>query len=197
MSSVFYQIACIVIPCLIYQIYMIKTKPHMQACPWHIVWSYIFFVYLFLVFSAVGTGSIWDIGNYNEIIRLDEINLIPFQSDGVITYVLNIIMFIPLGFLLPFIWKKYQKVQCTVLAGAAFSFTIECCQLFNQRISDIDDLLMNTLGAFVGYLLWMVFQHIFHNHKSYEPLSNREAEIYLILAFLGQFLLYNWRLFLT
>ena len=39
--------------------------------------------------------------SYDTIIRLEEINLLPFQSEGIMTYVLNIIMFLPLGFLIP------------------------------------------------------------------------------------------------
>lgn len=64
-----------------------------------------FLLYIYLALSKAGIGSIWDIGRYSGLFRIDEINLIPFDSVGILTYILNIIMFMPLGFLLPLIWK--------------------------------------------------------------------------------------------
>jgi glycopeptide antibiotics resistance protein len=44
----------------------------------------------------------------------EEINLVPFQSGVGLLNLLNIIMFTPLGFLLPLVWKHdIQKIQQT------------------------------------------------------------------------------------
>lgn len=196
MLSILYALLCIVIPCFLYQIIICKIQNNRQKNKViHIIWVYIFLVYLYLTLSVAGIGSIWDIGHYDRIIRLEEINLIPFQSDGIMTYVLNIIMFLPLGFLIPLIWKQYRNSLKILLIGFGFSLSIEICQLFNRRNTDIDDLIMNTLGAVAGYFIWKLTKRLFRNiNQKAISLSRLEPVIYLALAVLGEFLLFNWRL---
>lgn len=62
----------------------------------------------------------------------------------------NIIMFIPIGVMLPLLWRKFS-VGRTVLAGFLISLFIETVQLTLDRSSDIDDLWLNTTGALIGY----------------------------------------------
>lgn len=193
-----YSLSSLILPCLIYQIMMCKRKkieynkrPYVR----HFIWCYIFIFYLYLIFEVTGLGSIWDIGKYDEIIRIDEINLIPFRSHGVMTYLLNMIMFMPLGFLLTFIWNERQEIKKVIIVSALFSCAIEICQLFNRRQTDIDDLIMNTLGAAFGYLIWKIYYGVFKVERDSVTLSAHEPEVYLILSLLGQFLLYNWRIF--
>lgn len=200
MIHVVYALACVVIPCLIYQLVNIKLQPGKQSyLAKHLFWVYVFLLYLFMVFEVTGIGSIWEIGLYGDIIRLEEINLIPFSSEGGLTYVLNVIMFMPLGFLLPFLWKFHRRFSAVLLTGAGFSFFIEFGQLFNRRETDIDDLLMNTLGAVLGYILWKIFGRLFGRLvKKTEAqdvvLGKMEPVIYPILAAAGMFFLFNWRL---
>ncbi|WKB36566.1 VanZ family protein [Terrilactibacillus sp. S3-3] len=131
----------------------------------HIVIVYIFVYYLTGVLSFTQIPSIKDIV-YNSFgiltpnglhIPPDEINLIPFRwiTEGVRPYIENILLFIPLGFMLPCIWKKYEVLWKTALSGMTLSLIIELSQLLNGRITDIDDLLMNTLGALIG---WVIFR---------------------------------------
>jgi glycopeptide antibiotics resistance protein len=68
------------------------------------------------------------------------------------------LLFIPFGFFLPLLWEQYRPLWKTVSCGFLLSLAIELSQLFNHRISDIDDLLTNTLGAFAGWLLWLLLQ---------------------------------------
>lgn len=196
MLSILYALLCIVIPCFLYQIIICKIQNNRQKNKViHIIWVYIFLMYLYLTLSVAGIGSIWDIGHYDRIIRLEEINLIPFQSDGIMTYVLNIIMFLPLGFLIPLIWKQYRNSLKILLIGFGFSLSIEICQLFNRRNTDIDDLIMNTLGAVAGYFIWKLTKRLFRNiNQKAISLSRLEPVIYLALAVLGEVLLFNWRL---
>lgn len=64
-----------------------------------------------------GIGSVWDIGHFGSVIRPEEINLIPFRSKGAFTYVLNVLMFLPLGFLLPLLWKDFRGFGKGLAAG--------------------------------------------------------------------------------
>ena len=70
----------------------------------------------------------------------------------------NIILFIPLGMFLPFIFKKMRSLKRIAIAGFAFSLCIELAQLFsrifeNYRTVDIDDIILNTAGAVIGFLI--------------------------------------------
>lgn len=110
MLSTIYALLCIIVPCSLYQLIICKRQNKKQENKAiHFVWVYIFLLYIYLTFSVAGIGSIWDIGHYDTIIRLEEINLLPFQSEGIMTYVLNIIMFLPLGFFNSFNLETIQK----------------------------------------------------------------------------------------
>lgn len=67
----------------------------------------------------------------------------------------NVLMFMPLGFILPFISKRLDSVKAALLCGLAFSLLIECLQLINASgIFELDDLFHNTLGAGLGYCVY-------------------------------------------
>ena len=192
-----YRLLCIIGPCLIYLLIRAR-KTEISIAKFHWLWICLFLAYIFIVLEAVGIGSIWDIGNYDTVFRVDEINLIPFHSEGYRTYALNVLLFIPLGLLLPIIGAKFRKLGNVIIVGAGFSFAIEVCQLFNRRSTDIDDLLMNTLGVLVGYCIWLAFSKLFNINKicHCEKISDYEAETCLALAVLGDFFLFNWRFFI-
>ncbi|MDR3584476.1 MAG: VanZ family protein [Desulfosporosinus sp.] len=100
---------------------------------------------------------------------LNRINLVPFQSviiirriflsggypdDQIIQLLGNIGMFAVPGFMLPVLWGKFEKLKQTVLTCFFTSLAIEVAQLFTGRSTDIDDLLLNTLGGLLGFLLY-------------------------------------------
>ena len=72
----------------------------------------------------------------------------------------NTAMFIPSGIILPVVYKKLNSFWKVIAVGALISLCIELLQLpFASRASDIDDLLLNTLGAAVGYGIYAFFRH--------------------------------------
>jgi len=67
----------------------------------------------------------------------------------------NIGMFIPLGFLLPWVFEKLRKWWKVLLVTAVIITLVEIAQLFSLLGScDIDDLILNVLGAAIGYAIW-------------------------------------------
>lgn len=118
---------------------------------WRFTALYLLFViYLAKMYDVVGVTSVQFLGWQPSI------NLIPFSDFGEAGFAFqvcaNAVMFLPLGFLLPLLWKRYRSGWRTILAGFLTSFSIEFMQLFYGRATDVDDLLMNTLGAALGYL---------------------------------------------
>lgn len=94
------------------------------------------------------------------------INLIPFRSIRtffrhfqfdlfMVNIVGNIVMFIPWGFGLPFLWKKRQSVFSAVVFSALLPLCIETIQLFIGRSVDVDDLILNFAGGMLGFSIYL------------------------------------------
>ena len=190
MIFVLYPLFCILLPCMLYV--LIQTKGfHRRTNFIHMIWVFIFLYYVYLVLETTGIGTIWEIGLYPGMKLQEEINLIPFRDGISLSMILNVVMFMPLGFLLPLLWKEYQSLVRTAIIGFCFSCGIEFCQLFNRRVSDVDDLLMNTLGAILGWLIWIVFSRITHLKygRRNQGFGGKEGAVYLALSLVGQFFL--------
>lgn len=190
-----YELACVFLPCLIYQmIFVLKMRRlKSRVSKSYLVWVWIFLFYLWMVFDVTGIGTLGDILRYvkmGENPVIGGYNFMPFDSMG-IGFFLNIIMCMPLGFLLPFVFKECRKCSRTVLTGAAFSLLIELSQIFNFRATDVDDLLTNTCGALMGYLIWRVSVNLFGERLNSASEEKHEAMKYILLAAAGVFFLYN------
>ncbi len=78
----------------------------------------------------------------------------------------NILMFVPTGILLPVLFKRLDKAYKVAGTGFLISLAIEILQLpFADRASDVDDLLMNTFGAIIGYVLFRFARSFLHAKK--------------------------------
>ena len=88
------------------------------------------------------------------------INLLPFvymtdyptTGEILLNFVGNTFMFLPLGIVWPAVFKELDTHKKVILSGVGTSLLIEILQLpFFDRVSDIDDLILNTLGFLMGY----------------------------------------------
>lgn len=69
----------------------------------------------------------------------------------------NVLMFIPVGIFWPLCFEKLDNILKVTLVGALYSLLIEISQLFFwNRCTDIDDLIFNTAGAFVGACVYFL-----------------------------------------
>lgn len=67
----------------------------------------------------------------------------------------NVVMFVPLGALLPAANGKLRKFFRTFFACAGLIVAVEVLQLFTLLGScDVDDLILNMIGVVLGYILW-------------------------------------------
>ena len=89
-----------------------------------------------------------------------QIDLIPFDTPGGFRYIVlygiaNVVIFLPMGILLPMIWKKMNNIRWIILIGFLGSLFIELAQLLLQcGVFQTEDLIMNTVGAGVGYWIY-------------------------------------------
>ena len=153
----------------------------------------VFAVYVSAAFFFTGAGTLFDLLRYGQEIHSDQLNLLPFSNEiNVRQYILNIFLFVPFGFLLPLSWPRTGKLRYALLAGLSFSLLIELSQLCNQRATDVDDLLMNTAGALLGYLLYALPAHFMKRKHGRPEYARYEPFVYIGAMFFGHFLLYNW-----
>ena len=133
---------------ILYFLYIQKTKNKQSV--FHIASVLLFCYYLFGILTVTGIG-------YTKTISFTpNISLIPFigMFTGPIDTVLNILLFVPFGFFLPLLYKKYHHIKMVVLTGFLFSLAVEITQMFGWGSSDINDLITNTIGVCFGYLIY-------------------------------------------
>ena len=114
---------------------------------------------------------------------------------------LNILMFVPFGFMLPLAVPVFQTFWKTYLAGFLFTLLIETSQiLFHRGVFELDDIMNNFLGAVIGYgfyrfLRWLLL----HFRKSakkerFRPVLLLQLPFVLTAAaWAGVFLIYHFQ----
>ena len=113
-------------------------------------------------------GLPWNIKPFSLIIPQWK-NLIAGQRGAFRQFFGNIIMFIPAGILMPFVFRKTQKFWWALLGAFLFTFMIESLQFVLSiagmciRELDVDDLILNTLGALIGH---GIYKLIFHGREN-------------------------------
>ena len=109
----------------------------------------IFGFYLVVVLALVGFPNI-------TMLQMEfTVNLIPFiyMLSDFVNACLNVLLFVPFGFFLPMLWKEFRSIKRVALAGIVATFFIEISQLFTGRATDIDDIITNSIGTLIGYLI--------------------------------------------
>lgn len=74
----------------------------------------------------------------------------------------NIIPFLPMGFLVPVVFKSCHNAWKTMLVCTIGVCGIELVQLVAAiGFFDIDDILLNTVGCLAGYVLYRVANRLY------------------------------------
>ncbi len=84
------------------------------------------------------------------------------NASGVWQFLLNIIMFVPLGFLLPVVFKRLRSWHGVLIVSLAFTVATELLQLISYRGTDIDDVIANTVGGLCGFALYLIVIGLIH-----------------------------------
>jgi len=145
----------------------IKYKKNKKINWSHEILLLIFIAFLIGLASQAILPKDFNQGYSLKNITIEKINIIPFKivfetyyevvknqniNYFLINFLGNIIMFMPIGFLVSILWKTSTKKA--VLIGFACSLCIEIIQLFINRGTDIDDLILNTFGTFCGVVMY-------------------------------------------
>ena len=135
-------------------------------------------ILLFIVYVLLLIYFLFFSEEYGRTARADQAfryNLVPFleirrfwmyrEQLGLGTLCINllgnILGFVPFGCILPVISDQMRNGFVVTLGGFCFSLTAEVIQLVTKAgCFDVDDLILNTFGAALGYVLFVICNHI-------------------------------------
>lgn len=128
-----------------------------------------------------------DVNNYipfmfveESLFRLTPVANDPFPYEFRVQMVIrqvggNILLGMPFGFLAPLVWEKINTFPKALFAGFLFSLGIETTQFlismylgYFYRVIDVDDLILNTIGAALGYVCFKLFLPLLRKLKLVE-----------------------------
>ncbi len=138
--------------------------------------SFIFYLFALIMLLFVGVmfvgirGHLWTDISLLEYLKGSS-NFVPFKTISTYIQALfdrsmnidipiknlvgNLFMFLPMGIYLPFFIVKMNKVGIFTISIVILLFFIEAIQLVTRRGSfDIDDFILNTFGALIGFAIW-------------------------------------------
>lgn len=97
----------------------------------------------------------------------DRINLTPFKeirralnvggSFFIVNFIGNLAVFAPIAFFIALLYNSSGFFKC-VLITAICSIVVEVCQIPQDRGTDIDDVILNTLGGIIGYIIYLILK---------------------------------------
>ena len=100
--------------------------------------------------------------NFNFRAKPFESYYIAFAEGGIevlLQIIINIAMFIPIGFLLPCCFKLYEKYRYVLITAVIASVSIELLQLiFRIGLFETDDVINNVFGAMIGLGIYMTIK---------------------------------------
>lgn len=165
MNRIFYMLGEMITPFLLLPPLVAVYGKHKGYSAGRTMLCLLFSLYLAAAFHLTGQPDLL----YHRF--APNVYLIPFgeiASDWK-NALLNIALFIPLGFFLPVLGKCFRRISKTMLFGLCMTVTVEALQLFTLRATDINDVITNVCGAGLGWLLW-------HGTNRLHPLLHGEQE---------------------
>lgn len=137
----------------------------------------LFLLYVFLLMYLLFFSE--EYGRVSEAERAYRYNLVPFveirrfwmyreQLGGMALFLNlfgNVLGFLPFGFILPVIFRGMRNGFLIGLSGFVVSLSVEIIQLVTKvGCFDVDDLILNTMGAVLGYLGFAFCDYIRRNY---------------------------------
>ncbi len=181
-------------------IYKEAMKGRRKIVPQKLIIAALLFCYLIVVLGA----TLGRRGDYTGSINLHPFSAYreawnSFSITAWRNIVLNIMMFVPFGFLLPLLSERFRRVWKTYLLGFILTVGIECIQYYTGRgIFEIDDIIGNTIGMMIGYGLIMLLLYVIQKFRNKPSIiKGMKAAIFqiplmlTIVLFVSIFLVYN------
>ncbi len=156
---------CVVVLCLTFALYMIFSSK--KTARTYLV-GIAFSLYIVMIIGAtllgrtnteLNPGATYPFSSYKRVLVEHD----PFLARQII---LNVLVFVPFGIFLPSSFVCMKKGKVLLLVALFFSGTIELLQLICQcGVCEFDDLLHNTLGAMIGFIIWKHVKKVGKKHE--------------------------------
>lgn len=150
---------------LLYGIFWVMMKKGITKRHKKTYQSWIFGMLLSLEITVIFAMTLYGrtIGTRREIRLLPFTSYIEaFRPENIallLQVIMNILMFVPLGILLPLNFKRFEKGKSVILATLVISGAIESVQgILRIGVFDVDDILGNVFGAGIGVLCYQALQ---------------------------------------
>lgn len=165
--------------------YLIKNHIH-----------FTFYKEFFVLVALIYVLELFQIVTSGDVVSWSTNNLVPFKE--IFRYKIgsrlfvknvigNIVLFIPYGFFIGF-YLKEEKARFILVLTFIVSLTIECVQMSIGRVFDVDDIMLNTLGGFLGAKIYIVLNKVASKIPPFfksELFLNLVAILFLVGAFLS------------
>ena len=133
---------------------------------------YIGFIIYFLLFSDWYGRSVEGMQEYRyNLVLFKEIKRFWQYREQLGAYAMftnlfgNVLIFVPFGFFMPMA-SKYRSFFSAVFYSFVLSFCVETFQLIAKVGSfDVDDLLLNTIGGFAGYIIFVLARGVWERYS--------------------------------
>lgn len=180
-----FNLLVIIILSVIYATYFLvtnisKRRSLLETVKNLVTFVYIMFVLKYTLFPIIGFDSLAnELRNEIGFTRFNWIPLYSLYKDikSASTYtvlrgilmqtILNICLSIPFGFLIKLFYNKATTIISKIWYALGFGLCIESLQLiisiligYTYRVIDIDDIIFNAIGVFVGYFLYKIYSFV-------------------------------------
>lgn len=86
------------------------------------------------------------------------VNVDDWGSVSLLNITANLLLFSPIGFFVPILWKEKNRLKTILLLGLLVTIFVESIQYFIGRSTDIDDVILNTVGVIIGFGFFRIFR---------------------------------------
>ena len=168
-------------------VYRKWMKGQKRIRPAQLLWGGVLVCYLVVVFGAtmMSRGNSYESLGWQPLFSSYRAAWEQFSGTLWRNLILNILLFVPLGFLLPLGIGWFRKCYRTYLAGLVLTLGIEGLQfLLGRGVCEMDDVLNNTLGAMIGYgcyALWVLVTQRVRRRRTMER-EGRVGSVRRVLA---------------
>lgn len=177
-----------VITCSLRIAYLIKNKQ--KFCFYKELFMLIFILYVMCLFEVVTIqDNNYGLSNY---VPFKEIFRYEFGSRLFIKNIIgNVLLFLPYGYFAAD-YLNSKKIITVSFLTLLVSITIELVQLNIGRTFDIDDVLLNTLGGMLGYLLYRIIEKIKVKLPNLFKTDGFINLFVIVILLLGIIYLFDW-----
>lgn len=138
-----------------------KSEKLVKVFTWILFTMYIMIVFYFTFFSEhfgrikIHNDYCYNLIPFKEIKRFWKYRGILGFESVMVNLFGNVLVFVPFGIIQPFLNRQRRSFLLVTLLTLEFSLFIEVIQLITRKgCFDVDDLILNTLGGSLGYILY-------------------------------------------